>query len=235
MPCILQWVEEMNSIYSRPKVFSNPDKDFTPEELSAILQKHDVDLTDTDFLYIFQSPVCAGTYQECAYFVPVILKRLSAKSPNDDIAGMVEYFLKWVDCFADQLKHDGWFGEIVSTVMDEARALSNRFEGESVNGSIFCEIFSQLNGGRSFDHAGDKLLEEMLAEPLGYDHAAWFFYLLEWFYASLHQSSELLRRLSSDELFKERARDAILTEIISRNDEQLLSYWEQILTRCGVL
>ena len=53
----------MNFPHPRPKVFSNPDKDFTPEELSAILQKSDADLTDTDFLYIFQSPVCAGTYQ----------------------------------------------------------------------------------------------------------------------------------------------------------------------------
>ena len=203
--------------------------------MAAILQKSDAALTDTDFLYIFQSPVCAGTYRECFYFVPVILKRLQARNPDDDIASMMDCFLNWVDCFAEQLKQDRSFDEIVSAVMDEARAISGRFEGESAEGSIFCEIFSRLNDGRSFDHAGDKLLEEMLAEPLGYDHAAWFFYLWEWFYAGLHQSSELLRRLSSDELFKERARDAILTEIISRNDEQLLSYWEQILTRCGVL
>ena len=33
----------MNFIYPRPKVFSNPDKDFTPEELGAILQKPDAD------------------------------------------------------------------------------------------------------------------------------------------------------------------------------------------------
>ena len=235
MPCILQWVEEMNSIYSRPKVFSNPDKDFTSEELSAILQKHDVDLTDTDFLCIFQSPVCAGTYRECAYFVPVILKRLQARSPDDDIASMTDYFLNWVDCFAEQLKQDRRFDEIVSTIMDEARALSNNFEGESTEGSIFCEIFSGLNDGRSFDHAGDKLLKEMLDESLCYDKAAWFFCLLECFYANLYQSSELLRQLSADEPFKGRARDVILEEIISRNDEQLLSYWEQILTRCGVL
>ena len=225
----------MNFICPRPKVFSNPDKDFTPEELSLILQKHDADLTGADFLYIFQSPVCAGTYQECAYFVPVILKRLSAKSPDDDIASMVDCFLNWVDHFADQLKHDGWFDEIVAAVMDEARLISNRFEGESADGSIFSEIFDKLNDGRSFDHAGDKLLEEILAEPLCYDNAAWFFYLLEWFYANLYQNSELLRRLAADEQFKERARDVILKEIISRNDEQLMSYWEEVLTRCGVL
>ena len=64
----------------------------------------------------------------------------------------------------------------------------------------------------------------MLAKPLCYDNAAWFFYLLEWFYANLHRSSELLCQLSADEPFKEHARDVILKEIISRNDEQFLSY-----------
>ncbi len=225
----------MNFLYPRPKAFSNPDKDFTPEELSAILQKPDADLTDRDFLDIFQSPVCAGTYQECAYFVPVILKRLLARSPDDDIASMTDYFLNWVDCFAEQLKHDRRFDEIVSVVMDEARALSNRFAGESAEGSIFCGIFSGLNDGRSFDHAGDKLLKEMLDKPLCYDNAAWFFDLLEWFYANLYQSSELLRQLSTDEPFKERARDVLLAEIISRSDGELLSYWENVLTWCGVL
>ena len=225
----------MNFLYPRPKAFSNPDKDFTPEELSAILRKHDADLTDTDFLCIFQSPVCAGTYRECFYFVPVILKRLQARSPDDDIASMTDYFLNWVDCFAEQLKHDRRFDEIVSVVMDEARALSNRFAGESAEGSIFCEIFSGLNDGRSFDHAGDKLLKEMLDKPLCYDNAAWFFHLLDWFYANLYQSSELLRQLSTDEPFKERALDVLLKEIISRSDSELLSYWEKVLTRCGVL
>ena len=225
----------MNFLYPRPKVFSNPDKDFTPEELSSILQKPDADLTDTDFLCIFQSPVCAGTYRECFYFVPVILKRLQARSPDDDIASMTDYFLNWVDHFAEQLKRDRRFDEIVSVVMDEARALSNRFGGESTEGSIFCEIFSGLNDGRSFDHAGDKLLKEMLDKTLCYDNAAWFFCLLELFYANLYQSSELLRQLSADEPFKERARDVILEEIISRNDGELLSYWENVLTRCGVL
>ena len=225
----------MNFLYPRPKVFSNPDKDFTPEELAGILQKSDADLTDTDFLCIFQSPVCAGTYRECFYFVPVILKRLQARSPDDGIASMMDCFLNWVDCFAEQLKQDGRFDEIVSVVMDEARALSNRFEGESAEGSIFCEIFSGLNDGRSFDHAGDKLLQEMLDKPLCYDNAAWFFDLLEWFYANLYQSSELLRQLSTDDPFKERARDVLLAEIISRNDSELLSYWEKVLTRCGVL
>ena len=225
----------MNFPYPRPKVFSNPDRDFTPEELAAILQKPDADLTDTDFLYIFQSPVCAGTYRECAYFVPVILKRLLARSPDDDIVSMTDCFLNWVDCFADQLKQDHRFDEIVSIVSDEARALSGRFAGESTEGSIFCEIFSGLNDGRSFDHSGDKLLKELLDKPLGYDNAAWFFYLLEWFYANLYHSSELLRQLSADEPFKERARDVILREIISRNDSELLSYWEKVLARCGVL
>lgn len=225
----------MNFLYPRPKEFSNPDKDFTPEELSAILQKTDADLTDTDFLYIFQSPVCAGTYRECAYFVPVILKRLQARSPDDDIVSMTDYFLNWVDCFAEQLKHDRRFDEIVLAVMDEARALSNNFEGGSEAGSIFCGIFSGLNDGRSFDHSGDRLLKEMLDKPLCYDNAAWFFYLLEWFYANLYRSSELLRQLSTDEPFKERARDVILREIISRNDSGLLSYWEKVLARCGVL
>ena len=225
----------MNFLYPRPKAFSNPDKDFTPEELSAILQKPDADLTDRDVLYIFQSPVCAGTYRECAYFVPVILKRLLARSPDDDIASMTDCFLNWVDCFAEPLKRDRRFDEIVSAVMDEARALSDNFEGESTEGSIFCEIFSGLNDGRSFDHAGDKLLKEMLDKPLCYDNAAWFFHLLEWFYANLYQSSELLRQLSGDEPFKGRARDVLLEEIISRNDGELLSYWEKVLSRCGVL
>ena len=119
--------------------------------------------------------------------------------------------------------------------MDEARAISGRFEGESAEGSIFCEIFSGLNDGCSFDHSGDELLKEMLDKPLGYDNAAWFFYLLEWFYANLYQSSELLRQLSTEDPFKERARDVRLAEIISRNDSELLSYWENVLTRCGVL
>lgn len=225
----------MNFLYPRPKVFSNPDKDFTPEELSSILQKPDADLTDTDFLCIFQSPVCAGTYRECAYFVPVILKRLQARSPDDDIVSMTDCFLNWVDCFSEQLKQDRRFDEIVSVVSDEARALSERFVCESTEGSIFCEIFSGLNDGRSFDHAGDKLLKEMLDKPLCYDNAAWFFDLLDWFYGNLYQSSELLRQLAADEPFKERARDVLLAEIISRNDGELLSYWENVFTRCGVL
>ena len=60
--------------YRRPSKLSDPGCDFTPEECAAILAVPDERMGFRELGSIFQSYLPAGTYEECAYFIPRVLR-----------------------------------------------------------------------------------------------------------------------------------------------------------------
>ena len=54
---------------------------------------------------IFQSYLSAGTYEECAYFIPRVLRFLDDR--GDDASDMADNFLDWVAEQKAELESDG--------------------------------------------------------------------------------------------------------------------------------
>ena len=80
--------------YPRPTKLSDPNYDFTPEECAAILAVPDERMGFRELGSIFQSYLPAGTYEECAYFIPRVLRFLDDR--GDDASDIADNFLDWV-------------------------------------------------------------------------------------------------------------------------------------------
>ena len=91
--------------YPRPTKLSDPNYDFTPEECAAILAVPDERMGFRELGSIFQSYLPAGTYEECAYFIPRVLRFLDDR--GDDASDMADNFLDWVAEQKAELESDG--------------------------------------------------------------------------------------------------------------------------------
>ena len=98
------------SPYPRPVKLSDPCHDFTPEECTAILAVPDEKMGVLELRSIFQHYLPAGTYTECAYFIPLALRFLDNRGENaNDLA---DDFLVWAGENKTDLEADGLFTPI---------------------------------------------------------------------------------------------------------------------------
>ena len=81
------------SSYPRPAKLSDPCHDFSPEECAAILAVPDEKMGVLELRNIFQSYLPAGTYNECAYFIPLALRFLDNRGEN--ASDLAADFLVW--------------------------------------------------------------------------------------------------------------------------------------------
>ena len=230
----------MKVFYERPDKFSNPDAEYTSDELSPIIAKQDDELTAEDFLFIFHTPLTVGSYQECAYFLPVVIDRIRNATDDDFPATVYPVFLSWIDFFSDKLQNDGLFEDVKDFVAMEMEKLLEKYnlaekDDYPVGGSVLYSVFDGLNENQCFNFLGDKLLNERMGSSITYANAAWALELLEEYYGNLHKASQFLCLLSNNEELKTNLSNIVLSNSIGRNDDRLLRYWEQILARCGLL
>ena len=80
--------------YPRPAKLSDPHYDFTPEECAPILAVPDEKMGLQELREIFQCYLPAGTYEECAYFIPRALRFLDER--DEDVCDLADDFLVWV-------------------------------------------------------------------------------------------------------------------------------------------
>ena len=79
--------------YPRPTKLSDPNYDFSPEECAAILAVPDEKMGFQELRNIFQSYLPAGTYEECAYFIPRVLRFLDER--DEEVCDLADDFLIW--------------------------------------------------------------------------------------------------------------------------------------------
>ncbi len=105
----------MKICYSRPLKLSDPFGDFMSEEdrefLRGIIRKSDDTLGWEELSCIFQGILPAGTYEECAYFIPWALKFMA--SGDDAASSLVDEFCRWCDENIESLKNDLLWNEIL--------------------------------------------------------------------------------------------------------------------------
>lgn len=226
--------------YDRPKKFSNPDYDYTLEEIESIIRKSNSELTCVDFICIFGTPITIGTYQECAGFLPIVINRLE-NAPDDDFPSTVyPDLLSWINFYADKLQNDGLFEELKAFVTAEMRNVLDDYQlaeknDYPVNIGILDTLFDGLNENSCFDFLGDKLFEERIGSSITFATAAWSLELLENYYCNSYESSQFLCKLSKNEELKSYLANIVLSAVIEKNNEHLMQHWERILTRCGLI
>ncbi len=98
------------SSYPRPVKLSDPCHDFSPEECAAILAVPDEKMGVLELRNIFQSYLPAGTYNECAYFIPLALRFLDNRGEN--ASDLADDFLVWAGEYKTDLEKDGLFTPI---------------------------------------------------------------------------------------------------------------------------
>ena len=140
----------MKVCYKRPDKFSNPDAEYALDELDSIITKRDSELTAEDFLYIFHTPLTIGSYQECAYFLPIAIARLCNSEDDDFPSTVYPDFLSWINFFSDKLQNDGLFEEVKAIVAMEMEKLLEKYnlaeeDDYPIGGSVLNSIFDGLN------------------------------------------------------------------------------------------
>ena len=111
--------------YNRPSILSNPELDFTTEELAAILSKKDKDFGHGELACIFQSYCRAGYYNEVCYFVPVALDFIV--KDHEDSPSIADYFLEWFFHNKKNLENDGYYEDIIKFFETQVKIIIKKF------------------------------------------------------------------------------------------------------------
>ncbi|MBQ9337304.1 MAG: hypothetical protein IJS14_08420 [Lentisphaeria bacterium] len=220
--------------YPRPARLSDPGDDFSPEELEAIIRKKDADLTDTDLICIFQGALPAGDYPESIHFLPLALKWIGNED-GDSTPTLCEYLLRWIGIQKDRLEADRLYDKLLMFFEERFAELVSTFVLQDDHPEHFDlaeTIFESLNDSPVYHKLGDMLLKKNLGGAESYEQAAWLICFLEnHLYGILH-NSEFLREAAENKLLIHKAYDLILSRAMA--DENLLRFWDELFTRCGI-
>lgn len=220
--------------HPRPVKLSDPGSDFSPEELEAIIRKRDADLTDTDLICIFQGVLPAGKYDEAVYFLPLALERICG-SDDDGATTLCENLLQWVGEQKSSLEADALHDRLLTFFDDLFAELVSEFtlDGDyPKNGDRATTIVEALNSVPGFDKRGDRLLQTHFGGAKNYEQSAWLIYFWADRLWGRQRNSGYLQTLADDQALLQKAYDAIIAEVTE--NEKLLTFWDRILTSCGI-
>ena len=111
--------------YKKPKKFTADFSDFSPKVAKDILKLNDSELTWWHFQVIFHFDCCAGTYEECCYYLPLAIEHFHNK-PEDsyEIIANVLYF---IDKNQQRLQADGIFDKCKKALLEALNILTQSF------------------------------------------------------------------------------------------------------------
>lgn len=215
---------------------SDPYKDFTNEELDAILLKNDSELDYKDFMMIFQSHCPAGTYTECVYFLPNALNYIITNRLNN--VDVCHHVLYWISKNKLSLLADNLYEKPLDELCAFFCQKISVFEIHKcypANIGIVNAMLLAWNNLDNYNLLGDKLLEKTLCPFSTYHQASWACYLIYEYYTLYYKDnfSPLIASWSLDENIKSHICSLVLSTIID-NDDRLI-FWEKIMTQCGML
>ena len=167
-------------------MFSDPNFEYSQEEMDAVLRKHDGAWNADDYMMIFNEnlPICK--YSESVYFIPFLIDFVrNANSSSSGLPDVIENFLGWVHRNVDNLKRDGFLEDIISDFQNILkRDLSTFVLVGCANGwylpayfNRVVEVVSGLNRVIPQRHVADELIEEQLCDLTCFASAAWMLYL----------------------------------------------------------
>lgn len=230
--------------YARPERLSNPDRDFSQEELEALLATPEDELDEYAFMCLFQAYCTAGEYEECAYFIPLAVRYI--EMGREGAEDVLDSLLAWMDDNRAELKRDGFWLLLVECLASIVGRVLERFALERVKYDDYSEAFFPI--GYEFletladpprvkpNVIGLQILESCFHEHLmrieAYPTAAWLVYL------GTHREVAVFQSLLSARLADAQTR-AIACRLIRdkcREEPACADFWEPLLTelRCHV-
>jgi len=186
--------------YPKPKQLSDSYQRYGDELKQSILRKNGRDLNAAELTALFSGSLPAGTYDECAHYLPDVTRYLAAhywESVLTDDAAFEELFKKflmWTVFFYDELAKDGIWDDLKLFLSDLFALATGRFEvrGSVPVGREHVGYFFLYFGNKSFMQTDDPLgtcrdfpfgvTDEYMARrfehPASYADYAWLILLL---------------------------------------------------------
>ena len=225
--CNVEILSDMEIPYKRPFVFSDPNRDFSKEELEKIILTKDSELGVYELQCIFQRYLPAGHYDECAYFAPIAIDRI--QSGCEEAASLLYNFIFWCQDNVIHLEEDDVLTDILGCLCDCFKVWTKEFalvkkEDGGISAKYSGEIevlISAMNESKKLIDA-DWLINEHLLPLHTYDQAAWLFMLLR----NPTMNSTLLMSLKNDSLFNGKVNELILERVCKSSDPLVSAYWE---------
>ena len=189
--------------YPRPTKLSDPNYDFSPEECAAILAVPDEKMGFQELRNIFQSYLPAGTYEECAYFIPRVLRFLDER--DKEVCDLADDFLIWVGESKADLERDGLFvpishhlQELLRDCLSELRIQLDPILGREVPYPIDYGLVESLidglnrvrNGKSPFDRAATPIVIDTIGSLQDEVAISWFAIFVSFFEKGLFQYGE---------------------------------------------
>lgn len=243
--------------YPRPTKLSDPDCDFGAEECVAILAVPDEKMGFQELRSIFQSYLPAGTYEECAYFIPRVLQFLDDR--NEDVSDLADDFLVWVGEYKADLEKDGLFvpirlhlQELLRASLSELRIQLDPIPGREVPYPIDDELVQSLivglnrvrrNGSRPFDMAATPIVLDAVGTLRDEIAISWFAIFASLLEKGLFHYGEPIDT-PVGEMLTDLSRIAKVRDFINADDfhdKRLASFWKNwywkgvFLDPCGTV
>ena len=220
----------------KPIRLSNPDSDFSPEELNRILSRKDAELDWMDFDCLFFGKMPAGTYEEVRYYIPLICAYIENQQ---DACNFFEHFSIWIEDNYARLKEDGFVDPIISAFHAIFRKATSSFELEyngdhavypsacASVGSVLEALFRLSPSCPEFNP--DALFFE-LKEDMCFVHTQWIVYIST---EMTMLSPEKIRTVISSSDYQKAL--AVLEDHIDLilNDATAYDFWNKVTAQPG--
>jgi hypothetical protein len=242
--------------YPEPVQLSDPYQRYTREQKDGILHKNGRDLSTGELTVLFGGSLPAGTYDECAHYLPDVTRYLAAYfwesilADDEEFEELFKHFFLWTVFFFDELAKDGIWDELNMFLSDLFALATERFEvrGGIPAGRDLVGCFFEYFGNKSFMQTNDPLgtckgfpfgvTDEYMARrfdnPASYADYAWLILLVNGcrgftgFYGVDHiRDSTFLERMKQDKSWQSAAVLAVIAE--TESHPELTDFWSAVL------
>ena len=242
--------------YPKPQHLSDPYHRYGNELKQRILRKTGRDLNADELTALFGGSLPAGTYDECAHYLPDVTHYLEAHYRESVLADdeafeeLFRRFLMWTVFFYDELAKDGVWNDLNLFLSDLFALATERFE---VRGSVPAGLdhvgyFFRYLGNKSFMQTDDPLgtcknfpfgvtddyMARRFEKPESYPDYAWLILLVNGvggftgFHGVDHiKDSAFLERLKQDKSWQSAAVTAVIAE--TEAHPELADFWSACL------
>ena len=221
------------SRFKRPRKLSDPGRDFNREDLEAILATDDRAMGFYEFACLFGEWLPAGTYDECAYFLPHCLAYLDreGRSPHGE-TDLVDHVLGWVKSNRQALKRDGLEEGVIAYFVSRLKRQLSAFRFfQNGDGDLhpgFGEVEELIDGLNDLGNShGDETLRGALATE-AYEPHAWACYLAYW-YRVVPFNSILIDELAMSSIKLSASGEIVAHYVQSHPDALLEKFWKEYL------
>lgn len=229
-----------NIPYPRPKKLSDPECDFSQEELVRIINTPDEKIKLDELLCIFQSYLPAGTYEESVYFLPIAMQYLFDQ--KEDNESLLRNLMIWCSTYKKELEKDMLYEQFLLSLKKIFFSITQSFcigkDGYPLNGDFVCVLVAYTNEFSSYTSFGNKLLSDRFEKINTYVDAAWVLVLFEYLtYITCHSpyySKDFIKWFNKKQTIFF-ARKLIFKECSRNQSPKQILFWGHILTQCGLL